>query len=1172
MAIVLTLVASVMCTVTMLTPARLTALARNAVGNVLDARVEIGSIDWDIDQSTGRFTLTIDSVTILSNPMLRLPASERGQIPAWADTLLTLRRFEGGISVIELLKGRIDLHDVAFDRPYINLYQLNDSLSNYLIYKFDETDTVPIGPLPDISINSFKINNPGPLRFHNHATGEHFELRLNSLSINGTGKPRYAIDMGGKMDSPSLSLYNIDHLDFGVHGNMAWNPAKPTEIDLRNFLLRANFITARTSAIVDFGRDILVRDYALSLDRTPIASLVAMMPDSLRNQYGIDSKQFDTDCAIAFDLRSNAPFNLATDSVPHANLKIEILPGALRYGKARFDNFSGTISAQLHGNDLDRATFEASDINLAGPATTLTLNAQASEVMTDPLLEGSLKAKSNLGHLPQIVNRLAQGYLSGHLTADLNFVLRQSMMQPDKFHKINLKGQLTGRDLYYLSADTANMVMIYGARLKFGTHTATVVDSLLKANISVDSARILHTQYAINLADLQLGVGVSNRARSADTTVVVPMGGDLKLGKFYMTVLGDSMAVNMRDAHGRLTLNRFKANKHRPVLGLNIDVARISTGSPDMRFLLSKAHIETSAVKRDRPRVSRTVQRAVDSIRAVAPHLPMDSIYARAIAHTRHRRGRYPRVHPEITDSSEIIDWGTSKTLRDILLNWDVRGRMTARRAGVYTPCFPLRNRVRNFNMDFTNDSLIMSDIEYKAGHSDFLVSGIVSNIRRGFTSRGFRAPVKIEFVVLSDTIDVNQLADATFRGSAYIAARNKPDEGRPKSFSLNALEHDEMKSDEALERDLGKIVANAPDSLAPLLVPKNIEADIRIHSDNVLYSDLNFNDFNGQLLASRGALNLHDLTAASSMGTVNLSALYSSESVNDLKFGFGLEVERFNINRFIKLVPAVDSIMPLLRDLSGIIDADIAATCGIDRKMNLRLPTLEAAMHIAGDSLAIVDQKTYSTLAKWLMFKNKRSNIIDHMNVEMTVKDNVMHLYPFIFDLDRYRIGVQGYNDLDLNFKYHLAVLKSPLPFKFGVTVSGNPDKYKVRLGKARLTEKQAMTGTAIVDTARINLLDQIEYVFKRGLASSRFARLDIDSSPVAADINLANDTLTHADSLVLIREGLIPAPDSPQAPVKQSVLGKAWSRFREATSRAHKHKSPTKQPSEATLPKHEN
>ena len=169
-------------------------------------------------------------------------------------------------------------------------------------------------------------------------------------------------------------------------------------------------------------------------------------------------------------------------------------------------------------------------------------------------------------------------------------------------------------------------------------------------------------------------------------------------------------------------------------------------------------------------------------------------------------------------------------------------------------------------------------------------------------------------------------------------------------------------------------------------------------------------------------------------------------------------------------------------------------------------------------------------------MFKNKKRNIIDHMNVEMIIADNEMQLFPFIFDIDRYKIGVQGHNDLALNFNYLVSVLKSPLPFKFGITLKGNPDDYKIRLGRAKFDEKQAVERKQIVDTARVNLIDQIENVFRRGVRRSEFARLKLpEDKSAAADINLESDPVTAADSLLFIQEGLIPAPVEPDGPVNE-------------------------------------
>ena len=158
-------------------------------------------------------------------------------------------------------------------------------------------------------------------------------------------------------------------------------------------------------------------------------------------------------------------------------------------------------------------------------------------------------------------------------------------------------------------------------------------------------------------------------------------------------------------------------------------------------------------------------------------------------------------------------------------------------------------------------------------------------------------------------------------------------------------------------------------------------------------------------------------------------------------------------------------------------------------------------------------------------MFKNKTRNVIDHMDVLLTVANNQMQLYPFIFDIDRYRLGVQGYNDLAFNFDYHIAVLKSPLPFKFGINLRGNPDDFKIRLGKARLKEGQA-TNVALADTTRVNLLREFQNVFRRGVEQSGLSSLDVNTRPQNSEPLPANDTISHADSLYFIEQGLIEAP----------------------------------------------
>lgn len=143
------------------------------------------------------------------------------------------------------------------------------------------------------------------------------------------------------------------------------------------------------------------------------------------------------------------------------------------------------------------------------------------------------------------------------------------------------------------------------------------------------------------------------------------------------------------------------------------------------------------------------------------------------------------------------------------------------------------------------------------------------------------------------------------------------------------------------------------------------------------------------------------------------------------------------------------------------------------------------------------------------------------------------------MFDIDRYRLGVMGHNDMAMNLNYHISVLKSPLPFKFGINIKGTPDKMKIRTGGAKFKENMIGERQAIAANTRINIVQQMESVFKKGISKARLGALEMKGSEKVKSSkelleNFENEGLSVADSLRLIRQGLIENPDTLRFPVK--------------------------------------
>ena len=77
----------------------------------------------------------------------------------------------------------------------------------------------------------------------------------------------------------------------------------------------------------------------------------------------------------------------------------------------------------------------------------------------------------------------------------------------------------------------------------------------------------------------------------------------------------------------------------------------------------------------------------------------------------------------------------------------------------------------------------------------------------------------------------------------------------------------------------------------------------------------------------------------------------------------------------------------------------------------------------------------------------------------------------------------MSGLQQFDQSFTYHISVIKSPLPFRFGVNLYGNFDKWKFRIGKAKYKNTNVPVFTAVIDTVQMNLVKSIHDIFARGV-----------------------------------------------------------------------------------------
>lgn len=375
---------------------------------------------------------------------------------------------------------------------------------------------------------------------------------------------------------------------------------------------------------------------------------------------------------------------------------------------------------------------------------------------------------------------------------------------------------------------------------------------------------------------------------------------------------------------------------------------------------------------------------------------------------------------------------------------WMPKGIVGFNRLRFRTPEFGLPIRMSKTAVTVDGPKITLKNASVRIGRSNMTATGDMMGVYRTMT-KGEKLTAHLSLT--SDLIDCNQL--------------------------INSLSFPE---------DTTEVLTDSvPSEMKLFVIPRNIDFELQTDLKKVIFEKMLFENVHGAVDIKNQAIHLEDLSMRALDADMKAVMVYKAGSPRGGYAGFDFKIRNINIAKLVDFVPALDTIVPMLRSFKGRVMFDVAADARLDSAMNIRIPTLRSAIHIKGDSLVLMDGETFAEISKMLMFKNKKENVFDSISVNVTVHDGNVTVYPFLVEIDRYKAAVGGEQGLDMNFNYHISILKSPLPFKAGVNISGNLDKMKFRIGKAKY--KDAVTPAAVhrVDSTRMNMGNEIVNRFRR-------------------------------------------------------------------------------------------
>lgn len=460
-------------------------------------------------------------------------------------------------------------------------------------------------------------------------------------------------------------------------------------------------------------------------------------------------------------------------------------------------------------------------------------------------------------------------------------------------------------------------------------------------------------------------------------------------------------------------------------------------------------------------------------------------------------------------------------------------GNVATRLARYSTPYFPLSTMLRRLDLKFTDDTVKLNNAVVRVGRSMVKMDGDLQNVRR-YLRRGRTLTANLN--VSGKRLNVNEMLNAYYQGEqrmkmsddlrqaerlGLITPRKLTGDKliRPQVFErgfqqkVERRRKERMRDPKYLERKMwldsitGLVEqAAAQDSMALAQGESNIEADVIDSAatfslfclpsnlnvnftskiDTVRFGNFILNNFTGDVDMKNSTLHLHNVSSQTNVGDLSMNAMYHCDGTSKADVGLDVQGSGVDITNLVNTVTELDSLLPMLRSFQGVVGLDLSAIAAVDSLYNLDLGSLQAATHITGDSLVLMDGETFAEIAKLLFFKKKTKNLIDNISVELFVDRNEMQVLPFMVSMDKYQVAVGGENTLDMKFKYHISVLESPIPIKFGINVSGDLDDLKVGVGKAKYKDKKTITRKGQFANGGVNLRTETQNRLREAIKNS--------------------------------------------------------------------------------------
>ena len=1050
----------VMCLIAwILTPERLTPLVEKYGSEYLKADVKAERVELTVWSSFPSVRLDITNLRLTSRTLQGQPDSILQSLPPDASRLLDAEAISVSINPWKLAARTISLGEISATGVGLNLVSYSPGINNYDIVPPSEDKEEKESAPWDIRFDKIRLSASRGIRYYDASSA--IDVYLASPHLEVTPKSENCELLATKFSTPvTLSMNGstyINSLPLELKGDVKLR-LNPLSVEVSDYTVSPAIFTAKVNAGLGLDGKGVLTACKIEVDPIEVSTLLNYLPQELLEDTPILS-QIKTNMTVSIQAEAACPWQLDSPSLPDVSVKFDIKPCVMdisdEQGKSivNLDNIALNGDFHYNGQKPEESSLRIPLCTLEGEGIKLSLTLEANELLgADPALAltstGSLNLERAGAFLP------SGSTLSGSIEADASIKAQLKDIVELNYEHIEADGHMQLRN--FLLNIPAEATRLYSrlADFSFGNTFADAdmgpaIPGTFRTRANVDTLYCEVPGIDAGLRGAVLKAGASDdMLRQNNGKAITPMGVSLTARHFALNSPADTMKVRARELEAKGSVTRYEGKSESPLLKAELSAAGLFYSDPTMRVGMRKFISDITAHLRPRNnKDTRTpYQRRYDRLAKRYPGLSADSIASLA---SQPRSRETNVVQPEVDNG-----------IKDLFRQWGIEGSLHSDRIGLTHLMYPARMNISNLDFDFSLDSVHLHQAHIHSQDNALTLSGTISNIRQLMLGRT-RKPLKIRLFADIDSIDINQVAYNFTLGSALQSQRGY-------------LAHLSPEQEDAIVKaaaSIDTITREATDTIS-LLIPRNIDAGLSLHARKALYTDINLYKLRSSLVINDGAASIDSLTASTDFGDAYLNLLYSSRNPELLNLALDLGFSNIDITKMLKAFPQITEITPAISDLSGMAGAKLVGSFDIFPNMDIDFSSMNAMLNISGTDLELQQSPLIRKIARLMLIRKNGPLQISDMNIQIAMHDNMIRLYPFKFGMEKYRFALLGENDMAQNMYYHLSVLKSPIPFKFGINVKGTFDKPKIRFGGPKYKENEAREMTNLIEGQRVNFV----------------------------------------------------------------------------------------------------